>query len=195
MVLEVFIILNYIVYGSVILWAIITQDFIFLLSIVISTIVIFKIHNYFIIRINNFLIINRSRKTIHQSIDIKTFIMLSKKNNFEENKVNGNIQSYVRYARYELKEFFMNCPYDVIFTTTNLFMERQLKRLQNESIIKIEKCNGSTKIQSQILPKIMLMGIKTNIKNIFNKKYWKYITRKEKVSKYKIFIKQSNQEL
>ncbi|EPZ53740.1 hypothetical protein H477_4579 [[Clostridium] sordellii ATCC 9714] len=83
----------------------------------------------------------------------------------------------------------MNCPYDVIFTTTNLFMERQLKRLQNESIIKIEKCNGSTKIQSQILPKIMLMGIKTNIKNIFNKKYWKYITRKEKVSKYKIFIK------
>lgn len=189
MVLEIFIILNYIVYGSVILWAIITQDFIFLLSIVISTIVIFKIHNYFIIRINNFLIINRSRKTIHQSIDIKTFIMLSKKNNFEENKVNGNIQSYVRYARYELKEFFMKCPYDVIFTTTNLFMERQLKRLQNESIIKIEKCNGSTKIQSQILPKIMLMGIKTNIKNIFNKKYWKYITRKEKVSKYKIFIK------
>ncbi|EPZ53741.1 hypothetical protein H477_4580 [[Clostridium] sordellii ATCC 9714] len=79
MVLEIFIILNYIVYGSVILWAIITQDFIFLLSIVISTIVIFKIHNYFIIRINNFLIINRSRKTIHQSIDIKTFIMLSKK--------------------------------------------------------------------------------------------------------------------
>jgi hypothetical protein len=185
----ILIILNYIVYGSFIIWAIITQDFILLGSIVISTIIVFKIRRHLIIRINNFLIINRSKKTIHQSIDIKTFIMLSKDNNFKDDKVNGNIQSYVKSSRHELKEFFLKCPYDAVSTTTNIFMERQLRSLQNESIIKIEKCKSSTRIQPQILPKIMLMGIKTNIKNIFNKRYWRYITRKEKVSKYKIFIK------
>lgn len=189
MVSEILIILSYIIYTSFVVWSIITQDFILLGSIVISTVIVLKIRRHHVIRINDFLIINKSKKTIHQSIDIKTFIMLSKNINFKDNRPTEDIKNYVNQSRQELKEFFINCPYDVVYTTTNRFMERQLKILQNESIIKIEKCEDSTKIQPQILPKIMLMGIKTNIKNILNKRYWKRIIRKEKISKYKIFIR------
>lgn len=193
MILEILIIIIYTTYAGFIVWMIINKDFILVALIAILTIATLKVYKHcFMIRINDFLIVSRLKKTIHQSIDIKTFIMLSKDNNFKDDKVSENIQSYVRSSRHELKKFFMKCPYDVVYTTTNLFMERQLKRLQNESIIKIEKRKDSTKIQYQILPKIMLMGITTNIKNIFNKRYWKYITRKEKVSKYKILIKQNN---
>lgn len=139
--------------------------------------------------INNFLIINTRKKSLHQSIEINTFKELSKKVNFESIRPSKNIRESLNQSSRELKDFLINnCPYDVIYTTTNKVMERKLIELEREKVIRLEKDEDSTKIRTQVLPKIFLMGIKTTIRNILNKKYWEYIFRKEKVSKYKIYI-------
>lgn len=139
--------------------------------------------------VNNFLIINKRKKSLHQSIEINTFKELSKKVNFENNRPSKDIRESLNQSSRELKGFLINnCPYDLIYTTTNIVMERKLIDLEREKIIKLEKVEDSTKIRTQVLPKIFLMGIKTNIRNILNEKYWEYIFRKEKVSKYKIYI-------
>lgn len=139
--------------------------------------------------INNFLIINTRKKSLHQSIEINTFKELSKNINFENKKPSENISETLKQSTRELKYFLINnCPYDVLYTTTNIVMERKLIELEREKVIKLEKYKDSTKIRTQVLPKIVLMGIKTSIRNMLNIKYWVYIFRLEKISKYKIYI-------
>ncbi len=141
-------------------------------------------------RISPFLVINirKKDKKIEQSISLKMFISLSLKNNYKNGNIAKNIYKEILNSKVDLIKYFTNSNFKILETTTNKIMYNQLMKIEKDTNIKIVKIEGTTKNKSQIMPKIILMGIKTNIINVFNRDYWGYILRAEEVSKYKIIL-------
>lgn len=172
---------------------------------VILTIIIIKYHH----RVSSFLILNTSllrfdskkgliidknRKTLEQALSFSMFIKLSIQDNFKGDKPNSNVLREISDSKKDLKKFFRETQYTEFETTTNETMLKQLEKLEKLGIILVEKkkYDGVTEVdiinKKQMLPKLILMGMLTTIKNIFNKKYWDYIRQEENVGVYIIRI-------
>lgn len=142
-------------------------------------------------RISPFLIINKreKKKKIEQSISLKMFILLSLKNNFKDEDVTSNVCRELSKSKSDIVKYFRHSKYKEFETTTNKIMYKHLNKISKDAGIQITKYEGTVKKKPQIMPKLILMGIKTNLLNVLNKKYWSYIFQPEEVAKYEITVK------
>uniref|UniRef100_UPI002941BDED hypothetical protein n=1 Tax=uncultured Tyzzerella sp. TaxID=2321398 RepID=UPI002941BDED len=124
---------------------------------------------------------------IQQYIPFKQFLAQSFKLNFYRNKPR-NIEYILKQSLNDFDIFLSNSNFNIVYTSTNKLMERKLKQLSKKSNLEIIKLNEEPKYKSQILERLALMGVATTIFNLFNVNYWKYVTKRVEINKFKIII-------
>ncbi len=137
-------------------------------------------------KISDFLILNR--KKIQQYISFKSALKQSISLNYYDNKVQ-NVNEIINDSFEQMRKFIYETNMSKLYTSTNPIMERKLKKLEKENLIIIKKISIEPKYKRQILERLILMGLRTSLYNLFNTKYWKYIFKKVEVNKFEITIK------
>ncbi len=135
-------------------------------------------------KISNFIIINKKNK-IQQYISFKSAIKQSITLNFYDNKPQ-NIDTIMKDSMSKFEAFISETNISTLYTTTNKLMERQLRQIAKRNNLTIIKTNEHPEYKSQVVERLILMGLITTLYNLINPSYWKYITKTVKLNKFKI---------
>jgi len=152
----------------------------------VCTMLIYVYLKFKFIRVTKFLIIDKKKLSIHQSLSKEIKLKFKHLDRFNEKNLNEINREIINSIK-DLKEYFDKTNIEEFTTNTNNTMVKQLKRLEKQGYINLER-NGKTIIKKQVLEKLTFMGTYTLIVNLLNKEYWKYIFRDEEISKYRIII-------
>lgn len=148
-------------------------------------IIMFKIIFF---RITDYLIVNRFTKKIHQSIKLRKRIS----NNFKDNIKPKNIiklDKDILKSITELEDYFGKTKIKKFKVYTNEKMNKRLLKLQGQGIIKLKYISSKKNtIKRQPIERIILLGIYTLIRNLFNKNYWEYVKVEEQMYTYEIIV-------
>ncbi|MFR9290993.1 MAG: hypothetical protein ACLVL6_14615 [Clostridium paraputrificum] len=148
-------------------------------------------HKFLFKRINSMFTINRFTKEIGQSVKMNLLLKLIFTDNYCKGRYSELLRSEKRKAIKDLEEYLVKTKVRKLKTTTNMSMYTSLKRIERKGIIQVNEIKSLGK-KRQPNEKLVIYGGITLIKNLTNKKFWKFIFNEEDVSKYEILILKNN---
>ncbi|WP_176091625.1 hypothetical protein [Clostridium felsineum] len=134
-------------------------------------------------KVNDFFFMSKIRKEIMQGMTLKKYKSILKNDYYKDRiALLYQIQNIDKYNIINDKNMEKINGKRIKCTTNEIIYNLVLKKIIKNS--NIEKDKKSMVIQSQPIEKMTLINFKVLWKNLLNKRFWRFVYRKEKIAKY-----------